>query len=79
MTFDALNKGLYPLKQGSGGNVAEFGVCLSQQVQILQSDYPGRIQLEQVEEMKHDHFYQGLNPEYQQMLAHKVYAEHPAS
>ena len=29
--------------------------------------------------MKHDHFYEGLNPKYQQMLAHKVDGEHPAS
>ena len=30
------------LKQGSGENVAKFGVCLSQQVQIPQSEYPGK-------------------------------------
>ena len=35
MTFDALSKELYFLKQELGDNVAEFGVCLSQQVQIL--------------------------------------------
>ena len=28
--------------------------------------------------MEHDHFYEGLNPEYQQMLAHKVDGEQPA-
>ena len=64
MTFNTLNKELYSLKQGTGEIVAEFGVCLSQKVQILQSDYWGRIQLEHIEEMKHDHFYEGLNPEY---------------
>ena len=35
MMFDTLSKELYSLKQGSGENVAEFGVCLSQQVQIF--------------------------------------------
>ena len=35
MTFDALSKEVYSLKQGMGENVAEFGVCLSHQVQIL--------------------------------------------
>ena len=30
MTFNALSKKLYSLKQGSGVNVAEFGVHLSQ-------------------------------------------------
>ena len=29
--------------------------------------------------MKHDCFYEGLNPEYQQMVAHKIDDEHPAS
>ena len=61
-----------------GKNVAEFRVCLSQQVQILQLEYPGRIQQEHIEEMKQDCFYEGLNPEYQWMLAHKVDSEHPA-
>ena len=72
MTFDALSRELYSLKQGSGENVAEFGVYLSQQVLILQSEYPGRIQPEHIEEMKHDCFYQGLNLEYQWMLAQKM-------
>ena len=44
MTFDALSKMLYSLKQEMGENVAEFVVCLSQQFQILQMEYPGRIQ-----------------------------------
>ena len=35
MTFDALSKELYSLKQGLGENVAEFGVHLSQQAHIL--------------------------------------------
>ena len=62
MMHDTLSKELYSLKQGSGENVDEFGVCLSQQVQILQWEYPGRIQQEYIEEMKWDHFYEGLNP-----------------
>ena len=64
MTFDALRKELYSLKQGSNGNIAEFGVHLSQQVQILQSEYLGRIQQKHVEEMKCSCFYDGLNPKY---------------
>ena len=40
MMFDILSKELYSLKQGSGENKAEFGVYLSQQVQILQSRVP---------------------------------------
>ena len=79
MTFDTLSKELYSLKQGSGENVAKFGLCLLQQVQILQSEYPGRIQQEHVEEIKWDCFYEGLSPEYRCMLAHKVDAKHPAS
>ena len=79
MTFDALSKELYSLMQGSNVNVGEFGIPLSQQVQILQSEYLGRIQKEHIEEMKHDCFYEGLNPKYQQMLAHEVNGEHLAS
>ena len=75
MTFDTLSKELYSLKQGMGENVALFGVCLSQQVQILQTEYPSRIQQEHVEEVKWHHFYEGLSPEYQPMLAHKVNGE----
>ena len=55
--------------------MAEFGVFLSQQVQILQIDYPGRIQQELVEDVKWDCFYKGLSSNYQWMLAHKVDGE----
>ena len=79
MTFNALGKELYFLKNGMGENVAEFGVCLSQQVQILQMEYPSRIQQEHVEEMKWCCFYEGLSPEYWQMLAHKVDGENPVT
>ena len=79
MTFDTLSKELYSLKQAIGKNVAEFGVHLSQQVQILQTEYPSRIQQEHVEEVKWDHFYEGLSPEYCQMLAHKVNDENPVT
>ena len=62
--FNTLSNDLYSLKQGSSENMAEFGVCLLQQIQILQSEYLGRVQPEHLEEMKHNHFYEGLNPEY---------------
>ena len=38
-------------------------------------EYPSRIQQEHVEEVKQDHFYECLNPEYWWMLAHKVDGE----
>ena len=79
MTLDALSKELYCLKQGMGENVAEFRVCLSQQVQILQMEYPHRIQPDHVEEMKQYCFYKILSPEYWQMLAHKVNGENPVT
>ena len=79
MTFNALSKELYSLKQGMGENVAEFRVCLSQQVQILQMKYPNRIHKEHVEEVKWDPFYKGLSPGYQQMLAHKVNSKNPVT
>ena len=51
---------------------------LPRQVQILQLEYLGRIQPEHVEEVKHDCFFEGLNPEYWWILAHKVDGENPA-
>ena len=78
MMFNALSKELYSLKQGLGGNVAEFGMDLSQQVQILQSGYLGKILPEHVEEMKLDCFYEDLNPKYRWMVAHKVDDKNPA-
>ena len=79
MKFNGLSKELFFLKQVLCENVAEFGVWLSQQVQILQSEYPGRIQLEHVEGVKCDCFYEGPDPEYQQILAHRVDGEHPVN
>ena len=76
--FNTLSKELYSLKQGLGENVAEYGVHLSQQGQILQSDDQGKIQPKHVEEMKYDHFYEGLNPKYQHMLPPKVEGKNPA-
>ena len=48
MTLDTLSKELLSLKQGTGGNVAKFGMHLSQQLQIFQWEYPERIQLEHI-------------------------------
>ena len=79
MTFDALTKDLYSLKQGMWKNVAEFWVCLSQQVQILHMESPSRIQQEHVQEVKQDCFCEGLNPKYWPMLAHKVDGENPVT
>ena len=70
MMFDTLSKELYSFKQGTSENLADFEVHFSQLVHILQSEYPGRIQLEHLEEMKCDHLYKGLNPDYQWMLVH---------
>ena len=64
MMFGALSRELYSLEQGSRKNIAECGAHLLQQIQLCQSECPGRIQPEHVEEMKHDCFYEGLNPEY---------------
>ena len=79
MTFNALSKEHYFLKQGMGENMAQFGVCLSQQVQILQAECPGRMKQQHMEEVKQDHFYESLSPEYQCMLAHKVDGKSPVT
>ena len=43
MTFDTLSKELSSLRQETGENVDEFGVCLSQQLQIIKTEYPGHL------------------------------------
>ena len=79
MTFNALSKELYSLKQGMEKNVAKSGECLFQQVQILQMEYLSRIQLEHVEEVKWNCFCEGLSPEYWWMPAHMVNGENPVT
>ena len=64
MTFDTLSMEFYSLKQEVRENVAEFGVHLSQQVQMHQMEYPSRIQQDHVEKMKQGCYFEGLNPEY---------------
>ena len=71
-------QGILFLQAGIGREWAKFWVHLSQQVQILKLEYPGRIQPEHMEEMKHDNFYEGLSPKYQWILVHKVDGENSA-
>ena len=52
MMFDTLSKDIYSFKQGTEENMAKFQVHLSQQVQILQSEYSRMIQPDHIEEMK---------------------------
>ena len=78
MMANALCKELYSCKQGLGENVAEYRMHLLQQVQIFLLQYPGRIWPKHIVEMKCDQFYEGLNLEYQLLLAHKVDDENPA-
>ena len=77
LTFNAFSKELYSFKQGLGEKVAEFGVHRSQQVQKLQSEYPGRIWPKCGGDEAWPLLW-GLKPKYQCMLAHKVDGENPA-
>ena len=79
MTFDALNKELYMLHQGYQEGMSEYGVWLALHVWIIQTDLPRHIRDEHLEGVKHDHFYEGLNEEYQVMLAHKMENEWSAT
>ena len=51
-----------------------FTAGLDTSVRVSRDD-PARA----LEEVKHGHFYEGLNPRIPQMLAHKVDGEHPAN
>ena len=54
-----LVRSFIPSSKESEENRAEFWMCLSQEVLILQSEYLG-ILLKHVEEMNQDCFYEGL-------------------
>ena len=52
-------------------------VCLSNvqhawHVQIIQTKFPGCIRDKHLEGVKHNHFYEDLQEDYQVMLAHKM-------
>ena len=58
--LDALNQELFQMRMADKETVSDWGICLSQHLQILAASFPDRFPLEHVAELKRDQFYGGL-------------------
>ena len=58
--FDALNQELFQLQMADKETVSDWGVHLSGLLQVLAAFFPEHSPLDQVVELKRDHFYGGL-------------------
>ena len=56
--------------------MAKFGIRLTEQVQILWDEFPRRFLARYMEDVKRDHFYEGLHESLQTQLAHKMERDH---
>ena len=55
--LDALNQELFQMRMADKETVLDWGVCLSQHLQILAASFPDRFPPESVAELKRDRFY----------------------
>ena len=55
--LDALNQELFQLWMADKEIVSDWGVCLSRHLQVLAAFFPKHFPLDQVAELKRDHFY----------------------
>ena len=75
MTFNALSKKLYPTSR----ELERMWLSLEYICHNRFRYSRWKIQQEHMEEVKWDHFYEGLSPKCQQMLAHMVNGENPVT
>ena len=68
--LDALNQELFQLQMANKTMVSDWGVHLLRHLQILAASFPERVLLDQVAELKWDHFYSGLPTWLKAMLAY---------
>ena len=68
--LDALNQGLFQMRMADKETVSDWGVCLSQHLQILVAFFPDRFPLERVAELKRDRFYGRLPKRLKVMVAY---------
>ena len=68
--LDALNQELFQMRMADKETVLDWGVCLSQHLQILAASFPDRFPLECVAELKRDHFYGRLPKRLKVMVAY---------
>ena len=68
--LDALNQELFQMRMADKETVLDWGVHLSQHLQILAASFPNRFPPERVAELKRDHFYGGLPKRLKAMVAY---------
>ena len=68
--LDALNQELIQMRMADKETVSDWGVCLSQHLQILAASFPNRFPPERVAELKRDCFYGGLPKRLKAMVAY---------
>ena len=68
--LDALNQELFQMRMADKEAVLDWGVCLSQHLQILVASFPNRFPPEHVAELKRDHFYGRLPKRLKAMVAY---------
>ena len=68
--LDALNQELFQMRMADKETVSDWGVCLSQHLQILAASFPNRFPPECVAELKRDRFYGRLPKRLKAMVAY---------
>ena len=68
--LDALNKELFQMRMADKETVSDWGVCLSQHLQILAASFPDQFPPERVAELKRDQFYGRLPKRLKAMVAY---------
>ena len=68
--LDTLNQELFQMRMADKETVLDWGVCLSQHLQILVASFPDRFLPEHVAELKRDCFYGGLPKRLKVMVAY---------
>ena len=69
--LDALNQELFQMRMADKETVSDWGVCLSQHLQILVASFPNRFPLEHVAKLKRDRFYGRLPKRLKAMVAYQ--------
>ena len=68
--LDTLNQELFQMRMADKETVLDWGVCLSQHLQILAASFPNRFPLEHVAKLKRDWFYGKLPKRLKVMVAY---------
>ena len=68
--LDALNQELFQMRMANKETVSDWGICLSQHLQILAASFPDWFPPDRVAELKRDRFYGGLPKRLKVMVAY---------